>query len=107
MIKLALTYLVLINLIAFAAFGIDKWKARNNAWRILFNNSEAYANIRVTDLNGRLVAQQALQQAQRGEEDRRQQEGRQHNGEKLPVFHRKLAVEVQILGIAEGGQHAA
>jgi subtilisin family serine protease len=40
----------------------------NNAWRILFNNSEAYANIRVTDLNGRLVAQQALQQAQRGEE---------------------------------------
>ena len=34
MIKLALTYLVLINLIAFAAFGIDKWKARNNAWRI-------------------------------------------------------------------------
>jgi hypothetical protein len=40
----------------------------NNAWRILFNNSEAYANIRVTDLNGRLVAQQTLQQAQRGEE---------------------------------------
>lgn len=40
----------------------------NNAWRILFNNSEAYANIRVTDLNGRLVAQQVLQQAQRGEE---------------------------------------
>jgi uncharacterized membrane protein YsdA (DUF1294 family) len=34
MIKLALTYLVLINLIAFAAFGIDKWKARNNTWRI-------------------------------------------------------------------------
>ncbi|MEE0803921.1 MAG: T9SS type A sorting domain-containing protein, partial [Prevotellamassilia sp.] len=34
----------------------------------LFNNSEAYANIRVTDLNGRLVAQQVLQQAQRGEE---------------------------------------
>ena len=34
MIKLALTYLVLINLIAFAAFVIDKWKARNNAWRI-------------------------------------------------------------------------
>ena len=34
MIKLALTYLVLINLIAFGAFGIDKWKARNNAWRI-------------------------------------------------------------------------
>lgn len=34
MIKFILTYLVLMNLIAFIAFGIDKWKARNNAWRI-------------------------------------------------------------------------
>ena len=40
----------------------------NNAWRILFNNNESYANIRVTDLNGRLVAQQMLEHPKRGEE---------------------------------------
>ena len=34
MIKLILTYLVIINIAAFIAFGIDKWRARNNAWRI-------------------------------------------------------------------------
>ena len=29
-----LTYLELVNLVAFAAFGIDKHKARKNRWRI-------------------------------------------------------------------------
>ena len=29
-----LLYLVTINLIAFLAMGIDKWKAKRNAWRI-------------------------------------------------------------------------
>ncbi len=32
--KLFLIYLVLINLAAFMAFGIDKSRARNHAWRI-------------------------------------------------------------------------
>ena len=40
----------------------------NNAWRILFNNNESNATIRVTDLNGRLVSQQVLEQPKRGEE---------------------------------------
>ena len=40
----------------------------NNAWRILFNTNESSASIRVTDLNGRLVAQQTLEQPKRGEE---------------------------------------
>lgn len=40
----------------------------NNAWRILFNTNESSANIRVTDLNGRLVSQQTLEQPKRGEE---------------------------------------
>ncbi len=40
----------------------------NNAWRILFNNNESYANIRVTDLNGRIVAQQSLEQLKCGDE---------------------------------------
>ena len=40
----------------------------NNAWRILFNNNESAATIRVTDINGRLVAQQTLEQPKRGEE---------------------------------------
>ena len=40
----------------------------NNAWRILFNNNESLANVRVTDLNGRLVATQTLEQPKRGEE---------------------------------------
>ena len=34
MTKLILTYLVIINIAAFIAFGIDKWRAQNNAWRI-------------------------------------------------------------------------
>lgn len=29
-----LVYLLVINLIAFAAMGIDKWKARHHKWRI-------------------------------------------------------------------------
>lgn len=32
--KLILCYLPVINLIAFTLFGIDKYKARNNRWRI-------------------------------------------------------------------------
>ena len=31
---LIVTYLVIINIATFAAFGIDKWKAQHNAWRI-------------------------------------------------------------------------
>ena len=27
-------YLLAINVVAFLAMGIDKWKAKNNAWRI-------------------------------------------------------------------------
>lgn len=27
-------YLVIINIIGFLAMGIDKWKAKNNSWRI-------------------------------------------------------------------------
>ena len=34
MTKLILTYLVIIHIAAFIAFGIDKWRAQNNAWRI-------------------------------------------------------------------------
>ena len=32
--QLVLTYLALINLVAFAAYGIDKRKARKSRWRI-------------------------------------------------------------------------
>ena len=34
MIQFILTYFIVINLIAFIAFGIDKWRAKVNAWRI-------------------------------------------------------------------------
>ena len=34
MTKVILIYFVIINLVAFILFGIDKWRARNNAWRI-------------------------------------------------------------------------
>ena len=34
MAKIILIYFVVINLVAFFLFGIDKWRARNNAWRI-------------------------------------------------------------------------
>ena len=34
MIQFILTYLFIINIIALNAFGGDKWRARNNAWRI-------------------------------------------------------------------------
>ena len=40
----------------------------NNAWRILFNTNESTATVRVTDLNGRLVAQQVMEQPKCGEE---------------------------------------
>ena len=29
-----IVYLIIINIIGFFAMGIDKWKAKNNAWRI-------------------------------------------------------------------------
>ena len=34
MVKFILTYLLIINFIAFILYGIDKWRARNNGWRI-------------------------------------------------------------------------
>ena len=34
MVKFILTYLLIINIIAFILYGIDKWRARNNGWRI-------------------------------------------------------------------------
>lgn len=33
-IQKIIIYLLFINLIAFLAMGIDKWKAKRNAWRI-------------------------------------------------------------------------
>lgn len=30
----AIIYLAIVNLLAFGAYGIDKWKARHNRWRI-------------------------------------------------------------------------
>lgn len=32
--QIAIIYLLAINVIAFAAYGIDKWKARHGKWRI-------------------------------------------------------------------------
>lgn len=32
--KNVLIYLVVINIIGFIAMGVDKWKAKNNEWRI-------------------------------------------------------------------------
>lgn len=34
LIKVVLVWLAVINLIAFALMGLDKWKARRDAWRI-------------------------------------------------------------------------
>jgi len=34
MIQVIAIYLLIINIIAFAAYGIDKWKAKHNKWRI-------------------------------------------------------------------------
>jgi len=34
MIQVIAIYLLTINVIAFAAYGIDKWKARHGKWRI-------------------------------------------------------------------------
>ena len=33
-LPLVLAYLVVINVVTFVTFGIDKWKARNHRWRI-------------------------------------------------------------------------
>ena len=32
--KIFIGYLILINLAAFLTFGLDKWKAKRNAWRV-------------------------------------------------------------------------
>lgn len=32
--RIAIIYLLTINIIAFAAYGIDKWKAKRGKWRI-------------------------------------------------------------------------
>lgn len=32
--QIVIIYLVVINIVAFAAYGIDKWKAKHNRWRI-------------------------------------------------------------------------
>ncbi|MCR5131232.1 MAG: DUF1294 domain-containing protein [Prevotella sp.] len=34
LLNIVLTYLVIINVVAFFAFGIDKWKAKHAKWRI-------------------------------------------------------------------------
>lgn len=34
MTKLLIIYLVVINVITFIAYGVDKWKAQHNRWRI-------------------------------------------------------------------------
>ena len=34
MVNIILIYVVIVNLLAFILFGVDKWRARNNAWRI-------------------------------------------------------------------------
>jgi hypothetical protein len=41
----------------------------NNEWRLLFNNNETFANIRICDLNGRLVEQRVLNQVKCGQEE--------------------------------------
>ena len=33
-IHIALTYLVVINVVTFFVYGIDKWKARHDKWRV-------------------------------------------------------------------------
>ena len=33
-LHIALIYLIIINVVTFLMFGIDKWKARNSKWRI-------------------------------------------------------------------------
>ena len=33
-IKNIIIYIIIINIIGFFAMGIDKWKAKNNVWRI-------------------------------------------------------------------------
>lgn len=33
-IKILLAYLIIVNVLAFLMFGIDKWKAKHQKWRI-------------------------------------------------------------------------
>lgn len=33
-LRFIIIYLLIINIITFVAYGVDKWKARNNKWRI-------------------------------------------------------------------------
>ena len=33
-IHIALTYLVIINIVTFFVYGIDKWKAKKSKWRV-------------------------------------------------------------------------
>ena len=33
-LRIALYYLLAVNLLTFISYGIDKWKARHNRWRI-------------------------------------------------------------------------
>lgn len=33
-LKIALCYLLAVNLLTFVTYGIDKWKARHNRWRV-------------------------------------------------------------------------
>ena len=33
-IHIALTYLVVINIVTFFVYGIDKWKAKKSKWRV-------------------------------------------------------------------------
>jgi uncharacterized membrane protein YsdA (DUF1294 family) len=33
-LKIILIYLLLINFVAFVTYGIDKWKAKHNKWRV-------------------------------------------------------------------------
>ena len=33
-IHIALTYLVVINVVVFFVYGIDKWKAKKSKWRV-------------------------------------------------------------------------
>ena len=34
LLKIGAIYLILVNLVSFIAFGVDKWKAKRHRWRI-------------------------------------------------------------------------
>ena len=44
-IKNIILYLLVVNIIGFLMMGIDKWKAKNNAWRIPENSLFSIAAI--------------------------------------------------------------